>query len=159
MLLLAHVLAAFGIVAALTVEWIGHALLARGSRSEGMAILAKLPYVGAPSGIALLASGFWLAGTQWGWGVPWIDVAIGSMVAMALAGGLITGRTMAGLKGEAPGPEQERWLVASLRLRTGIVAGVAALMVLKPALPVALAVVLVGAAFGLVPARRVAVLP
>jgi hypothetical protein len=66
---------------------------------------------------------------------------------------------MIALRGEAPGPADERWLLASLRLRSGLVGAIAVLMVLRPELPVALAVVLAGAALVLVPARRAAVLP
>src|SRR5690349_20876478 len=101
--LLFHVLGAFVIVAAVVVEWVLTPALERARSWEALdtalTALISIRFFAAPSAIALLASGLYMAGTAWGWGVPWIDASLGAFVLTGVLGGVLTGRRLAVLRG------------------------------------------------------------
>lgn len=153
-----HVLGAVGIGATVLVEWVITPLFEQADTWEGLeralAAFRRVPMFAAPSTIGLLASGLYMAGTRWGWGVAWIDAAFGLLVATALVGGFFTGRHMMTL-GRAVARHREDGMEplpraytpamrASRLLRGALLAGALLLMVLKPD-PAGVVVIVVGA--------------
>lgn len=68
-------------------------------------------------GLALLLTGAYLTQSMWSWTTPWIDVAIGGLVAIMAVGGGVLGRRIAALqpllqRGDGP---VDGTLAASLR--------------------------------------------
>jgi hypothetical protein len=167
-----HVLAAFGLIAAMTLE----AVSLRGLRQAVTGDAARsslrgmefVPPLGAGSAVLILVTGIYMMARAWGV-QGWIVVALAGLIVNALAGALITrgrmariGPSMAQLNGPLS-PQAQRTLrdpilLASLRLRLSVVFGILFLMTVKPSLLVSLVVVLAAAAIGLIttliPRRR-----
>ncbi len=146
-LLFLHVLGGVGVYVALGVEALA---LARFQRAETRADaglwlrVMLLPRWGAPLSMLLaLGSGMWMAVLVWGHRA-WISGAFVALIAMAILGGAVTGRSLRRLRAALPAiegaalPEPFRSaaaspaLGASLRLRIALGVGVLALMSLKP---------------------------
>jgi hypothetical protein len=124
--------------------------------------------IGAVSLALILLPGLYMAGTRWGF-TDWPVAALVGMVVMALLGGLLSGRPMAGL-GRAIGAEHgplsqavlERLrspaLAMSLWTRTTVLLGIVGLMSFKPDLLTSLVVLaralVIGAVLSIAVARR-----
>ena len=168
-----HIIGAFGLIAAITVEAVGLRGLRRAAQSTdamvwlhlSRSIVMRL----TPSSLGLiLVTGLYMVATTWG---PhgWILVALGSLLLLGAIGALGTGRRMARIGpavGRAQGPlsaevrEQLRSpiLLMSLRVRLAIVLGVVFLMTVKPSGVASLVVIVVAVALGWlagqIPSRR-----
>jgi hypothetical protein len=174
LVLFLHILGAFGLVAALTLEAIGLRGLRRAVRSEDalmwLGISRGLVLRLAPASLGLiLVTGLYMTATTWG-PKGWILVALASLVLLAVVGALGTGIRMAGIGsavgGATPGPLSDDLrralrdpiLLTSLRTRLAIVLGVVFLMTVKPSSAASVVVIVLAAAIGLlasqIPARR-----
>ena len=160
-----HILGAFGLIAAITVE----AISLRGLRSANRGDNA-LMWLGISRGIVMrlapaslgliLVSGLYMMATTWG---PrgWILTALASLALLAIVGAFGTGMRMARIGpavGASQGPlsDEQRSrlrdpiLLTSLCVRSGIVLGVALLMTVKPSGLASLLVIVLAVAVGLV---------
>jgi len=159
-----HVLGAFGLIAAITVEAIGLRGLRGATRSDyalmwlriSRGIVLRL----APASLGLiLVTGLYMMVTTWG---PrgWILVALASLVLLAVVGGFGTGIRMARIGpavGRAQGPLSDELrstlsdpiLLTSLWVRSAIVLGIALLMTLKPSGLASMVIVVLAVAIGL----------
>jgi hypothetical protein len=168
-----HIIGAFGLVAAITVEAIGLRGLRRATRSDDALVWLRLSRsivmrLTPASLVLILVSGLYMVATAWG---PrgWILVALGSLVLLGVIGALGTGRRMARIGpavGRTQGPLSDELrmkardpiLLLSLRVRLAMVLGIAFLMTLKPSLVASLVVIVLAIALGLlagqIPARR-----
>jgi hypothetical protein len=173
--LFTHILGAFGLIAALTLE----AMVLRGLRHAVQAEDARTWLFGArvfqrlaPASLGLiLIPGLYMMATAWG-PKGWILVALGGLAGLVAVGGLLTGVRMARIgpavgRASGPlGPDLQRALrdpvlLTSIRIRVALVLAIVFLMSVKPSLIISLAFVAVAAAIGLLtaqlPARRSAV--
>ncbi len=168
-----HILGAFGVIAALTLEAIGLRGLRRAARTDeaGMwlSISRGLVLRLAPASLGLiLVTGLYMTATAWGW-KGWILVALGSLVLVAVVGAVGTGIRMAGIGpavGRVSGPLsdehrrllQDPVLVTSIRTRLALVLGIVFLMTVKPSATASLVVIALAVAIGLlagqIPTRR-----
>jgi hypothetical protein len=168
-----HIIAAFGLIAAITVEAIGLRGLRQALQGSDaivwLRLLRSIVMRLTPSSLGLiLVTGLYLVATAWG---PrgWILVALGSLVLLGVIGALGTGRRMARIGpavGRAQGPLSDELrgmlrspiLVVSLRVRLAIVLGVVFLMTVKPSGVASLLVMALALAVGLlagqIPTRR-----
>jgi hypothetical protein len=174
LVLFLHILGAFGLIAAITLEAIGLRGLRRAVRTEDaliwLAISRGLVLRLAPASLGLiLVTGLYMTATTWG---PrgWILVALASLVLLAVVGALGTGIRMAPI-GSAVGRAsagplsddlrralRDPILLTSLRTRLAIVLGVVFLMTVKPSSAASVVVIVLAAAVGLLagqlPVRR-----
>ena len=158
-----HILGAFGLIAAVTLEAIGlrglrHATQADEARTW-LAISRRLVIRLAPASLGtILVTGLFMTALSWG-PKGWIAVALASLIALAVVGALGTGMRMARLEpavSQARGPLTDELrqrlrdplLLTSLRVRIAIVVAVAFLMTVKPTFIAAVAVVVLAAAIG-----------
>lgn len=160
LLLFLHVTSAMGIVAGLGVEGLALVQLRAARTAEDTRFaLANMRYVQRVAGSSLLVAvvtGAYMATVYWSWRGAWMGVAFIAIVAMALVGGLMTGRATLGAMGgplEALGSAAIASLQARLSMsytiRLGFFLGIVFLMTTKPvAGPTALIAVLVGGALG-----------
>jgi len=159
-----HILGAFGLIAAITVEAIGLRGLRGAIRSDdalmwlriSRGIVLRL----APASLGLiLVTGLYMMVTTWG---PrgWILVALASLVLLAVVGGFGTGIRMARIGpavGRALGPLSDELqstlsdpiLLTSLWVRSAIVLGIALLMTLKPSGLASMVIVVLAVAIGM----------
>jgi hypothetical protein len=158
-----HILGAFGLSAALGLEWLAVGRLRRATTREDaltwMGVMSLLRRIGPGSLVLVLLPGLYLAAVRWRLD-QWPGVALLGLVLVAAVGGLLTGRTMAWL-GPRIGREEARLapevaerlhrsvLPLSVWTRIGLVLGVTALMVFKPDLVTSLVVLAAGTALGL----------
>jgi len=165
LLLFLHVSGAMTIVAAFGIEGVALALLRRAdSPADARGSLASYRFVQPVAGVGMittLLSGLYLAGAYWGWRGPWFGVALLMIVAMAIIGGVMTGRRVAPLAralsnpADAPrafaelDPVRTR-LVASFALRAFLLLGIVFLMTVKPGAGLSVGAALVAAVLGLV---------
>ena len=168
-----HILGAFGLIAAITVEAIGLRGLRRAVRSEDarmwLGISRGLVLRLAPASLGLiLITGLYMTATAWG-PKGWILVALTSLVLLAVIGELGTGIRMSRMGpavGRASGPLSDELkarlrdplLVTSIRTRLGLVLGIAFLMTVKPSAVASLVVIAIAAVIGVlagqIPSRR-----
>jgi len=159
-----HIIGAFGLVAAITVEAISLRGLRGATRSDdalmwlriSRGIVMRL----APASLGLiLLTGLDMVATTWG---PrgWILVALASLVLLAVVGAFGTGMRMARIGprlGGAPGPLSDELrsllrdpiLLTSLLVRSAIVLGIALLMTVKPSGLASLVIIVLAVAIGL----------
>jgi len=159
-----HILGAFGLIAAITVEAIGLRGLRGATRRDdalmwlgiSRGIVTRL----APASLGLiLVSGLYMTATTWG---PrgWILAALASLVLLAIVGAFSTGMRMARIGpavGGSQGPLSDELrsrlrdpiLLTSLWVRSAIVLGIALLMTLKPAGLPSLVIIVLAIAIGL----------
>ena len=168
-----HIIGAFGLIAAITVEAIGLRGLRRATQANDALVWLRLSRSIVmrltPSSLGLiLVSGLYMVATAWG-AQGWVLVALGSLLLLGVIGGLGTGRRMARIGpavGRTQGPLSDEVrgmlrspiLLMSLLVRLAIVLGVVLLMTVKPAALASLVVIAAAIALGLVagrvPARR-----
>jgi len=159
-----HILGAFGLIAAITVEAIGLRGLRSATRSDDalmwLGISRGIVMRLAPASLGLiLVTGLYMMATTWG---PrgWILVALASLVLLAVVGAFATGMRMARVGaalGHARGPLSEGLrsslrdpvLLTSLWVRSAIVLGIALLMTLKPPGLASLVTIVLAVAIGL----------
>jgi hypothetical protein len=174
LVLFLHILGAFGLIAAITLEAIGLRGLRRAVRTEDalmwLGISRGLVLRLAPASLGLiLVTGLYMTATTWG-PKGWILVALASLVLLAVVGALGTGIRMArigsAVGGASAGPLSDDLrralrdpiLLTSLRTRLAIVLGVVFLMTVKPSSLASVVVIILAAAIGLlasqIPARR-----
>jgi hypothetical protein len=174
LVLFLHILGAFGLIAAITLEAIGLRGLRRAVRTEDalmwLGISRGLVLRLAPASLGLiLVTGLYMMATTWG-PKGWILVALASLVLLAVVGALGTGIRMArigaAVGGASAGPLsddlrralRDRILLTSLRTRLAIVLGVGFLMTVKPSSLASVVVIILAAAIGLlasqIPATR-----
>ena len=153
-----HIVGAFGLIAAITVEAIGLRGL-RGATQGDDALL----WLGISRGIVtrlapaslglILVSGLYMMATTWG---PrgWVVTALASLVILAIVGAVGTGMRMARIApaiGRAPGllsnevrsRLRDPILLMSLLVRSAIVLAIALLMTVKPSGAAALVIMVV----------------
>src|SRR5437016_2318113 len=98
LILFVHITAAMGVFAALGIEGVALLQLRRASSPAQVQAavngLRLTQRVMALSALTLVLSGLYLAGSGWGWSVPWINLGFASLVAAAVLGGATTGRTI-----------------------------------------------------------------
>ena len=141
-----HVLGAFGLIAAFSVEAVGLRGLRRAAgREQALASLDSLRLVQrfAPAAIGtILVTGLYMMAVTWR-ARGWILAALAGLVLIALVGGLLTGVRMARLgpavgkaagelSTDLQGALRDPLLVTSLRLRLALALGIAFLMTVKP---------------------------
>jgi hypothetical protein len=165
LVLFLHILGAFGLIAAITLEAIGLRGLRRAVRTEDalmwLGISRGLVLRLAPASLGLiLVTGLYMMATTWG-PKGWILVALASLVLLAVVGALGTGIRMArigaAVGGASAGPLsddlrralRDRILLTSLRTRLAIVLGVGFLMTVKPSSLASVVVIILAAAIGL----------
>lgn len=161
--LFVHVVSALGIFAALSFE---AATLRRLRGSAGSRVARvwleyspDLPAWGLAAFVFMLFSGIYLATEMSGWALPWVRVAMGTLILLAPLGG-IAGRKMRAIRlactadqGEdagLPAMSRDPFLKFSINLRIALVLGVVLLMTSKPNLPESLGVIVAFAVLGLV---------
>ena len=159
-----HIIGAFGLVAAITVEAISMRGLRGAIRSDdalmwlriSRGIVMRL----APASLGLiLLTGLDMVATTWG---PrgWILVALASLVLLAVVGAFGTGMRMGRIGpaiGRAQGPLSDKLrsrlrdpiLLTSLLVRSAIVLGIALLMTVKPSGLASLVIIVLAVAIGL----------
>jgi len=159
-----HILGAFGLIAAITIEAIGlRGLRAAARRDDALmwlgisrGIVTRL----APASLGLiLVTGLYMTATTWG---PrgWIATALVSLVLLAIVGAFATGMRMARIgpvvgASQDPLPDELRSrlrdpiLLTSLWVRSAIVLGIALLMTLKPSGVASVAIIVVAVGVGL----------
>jgi hypothetical protein len=163
-----HILGAFGLTAAITVEAIGLRGLRGATRRDdalmwlgiSRGIVTRL----APASLGLiLVSGLYMTATTWG-ARGWIVTALVSLVLLAIVGAFGTGMRMARI-GPAVGASQgplsdelrsrlrDQILLTSLWVRSAIVLGIALLMTLKPSGLASLVIIVVAVGIGLLAAQ------
>ena len=141
-----HVTAIIGIFAALAIEWVTVQRLRRATSYEQARDWAQvfnlLPALGAPSAIIALVSGIYLATTLGVWRLGWVAVALPTLVAAALTGGLTApsrkrvrvalGERVGGLPREIEAQLRQAFWLRSLRVRTALLTGLVFEMTVKP---------------------------
>jgi len=168
-LLFLHVTAAMGIVAGLGIEGLTlvHLRAARNGADVRQSLTSSR-YAQRIAGSSLLVAiitGLYLATVYWHWSGAWMGVAMLTIIAMAVVGGLMTGRaTLRAMRSPADALGSAAIAVLQARLgmsytiRLGLFLGIVFLMTTKPESgPIALAAVAVAGAVGFLaglPARR-----
>lgn len=155
--LFVHVVSAMALFVGLGIEG---STLYRGRRGGGGAGgesgngLRWAQRFGGPGlGLAILA-GLYLAGTEWGWREPWIDVALGGVVLVGAVWGRMTGARLARLQREGGAvPLTDPVLWRSLTTRAGLLVGIVFLMTVKPGWAVSLVGLGIGLAAGVLAGR------
>jgi hypothetical protein len=167
-----HVLGAFGLSAAMAVEYFVLVKLKTIDTAERaldwIGLYSAIRWLGGFSLVGLLVPGIYMAITAWP-RAGWVQVAFGCFIALGAIGGTMTGSKLAQLekalltvKGQLPlglrNQASRRSYGISWSLRLCIVLAVVALMVLKPQLNVSLAIalfaVLVGGVAGWLTSRQ-----
>jgi hypothetical protein len=157
-----HIVGALGVAAAYTIDTAGLIGLRRstvGEEARAWLVTRRWVLIIGPASIGLvLVTGLYMTVVQFG-AIPWILVSLGSLVAIAVTGGLLTGIPMAGvtpgIEGTV-GPLSEEVrrglrspaLTISVATRITITIGIVFLMALKPDLPTSLLVIGLAAAIG-----------
>lgn len=159
-----HVVGALGVFAAMGLEWTCVANLRRASTvaqvREWARLLRNIRMLEAPAGLTILVTGLYLS-TRWG-EQPWIGLGLLGLIIIGVLGGALTGRRAAAIARAVPTTDDEPIpdslhrllhdgvLRLSTRLRVCLGLGVVFLMSVKPGGAVALAVIGVALAAGLI---------
>lgn len=137
-----HIVGAFGLFAALGLEWAGLLNLRRagtaGQAREWARLLASVPIVAGPAVGTILVTGIYLTATRWG-GQGWIGVGFGGLVLIAVLGATLTGRRTGAIVRAVtsqPATLGERLrdpvLLVSAWVRTALALGIVFVMTTKP---------------------------
>lgn len=163
-----HILGAFGLIATITLESVGLRGLRQAETADAARASLKamqfVPPLGGGSGALILVTGFYMMATSWGVR-GWILVGITGLVLNALAGAIVTrsrlmivgpatGRASGTLTADVRATLHDPLLLASLRLRLGIVLGILFIMTVKPAALGSIAVVAAAGLLGLLTTQR-----
>ena len=141
-----HVTSIIGMFAALAIEWLTVQRLRRATSYEQARdwtqVFKLLPVLGAPSALTALASGIYLATTLGVWKFSWVDVAVPTLIAIAVAGGLTAPsrnrvrdtlrERVGGLPHEIAAQLRQALWLRSLRVRTALLTGLVFEMTVKP---------------------------
>ena len=144
--LFVHVTAVIGVFAALALEWLSSRYLRRAASyeeaREWTRVWSVLPAIGAPSLLIAFGSGVYLASLLGAWELGWVTVAVPTLVAVGVAGGLTAPArkrvraTLAshagGLSNDARVQLRKALWAPSLRLRTTLLLGLVFEMTVKP---------------------------
>jgi len=148
-----HIVGAWGLFAALGLEWAGLSNLRRATGTdqarEWARLLAAPRAVGGPAGLVILASDIYMTATRWG-PQAWIVASLAGIVVIALLGATISGRRAAAIVRalqESRGPMtadlhrllHDPGLILGLRVRGALLLGVVFLMSNRPGAAGALA--------------------
>jgi hypothetical protein len=146
-ILFVHVAAVVGLFATLSIEWVSLRFLRRATSYEQARQWTRawrlLIATGALAVLTALASGIYLATSLGVWSVGWVAVAIPTIVAVAIVGGLTAparNRLVGALavnSGPLPDDVQRKvtrpvWLAASLHVRTALLCGLLYEMTVRP---------------------------
>ena len=158
-----HILGAFGLIAAISVESVALRGLRQAESSDAarasLRAMQFVPPLGGGSGALILVTGLYMTATTWH-AQGWILVAIAGLVLNALAGAVVTRsrmtivgpaarRAVGPLSDEVRATLHDPLLLASLGFRLGTVLGILFVMTLKPSAVISLAAVLFGGLLGL----------
>jgi hypothetical protein len=152
--LFVHIVGAVLLFVTLTVEGVALRQLDAAATTEaaqGAAAMFRLNrMVGPLSALGVLIPGVYMTATTWGW-VPWIVVALGSWVVIAVLGAVNGIRILAleRSNGLLAGSRNPMFLISWLT-RVAIALGVVFLMTVKPGLVAAALAILIAAAVGVV---------
>ena len=145
-----HLLGAFSLVSGTVVAGVGFEMARRRTNCAEIALLLGLARIGAVLVMAgtLFAAGFglWLVKLgHWGYGTPWVDAAIGLLIAVAVIGSLGGQRpkrarklaTRLAAEDRPPSPElrsllDDRMAIALNYLAAAALFAIIVLMVVKP---------------------------
>ncbi|MCL5995060.1 MAG: hypothetical protein M1546_03265 [Chloroflexi bacterium] len=157
-----HVVGALGLFVALGLEWTSLLFLRRAVSAEEVRLwsnaLALVRRLGPASMVAILLPALYMTATTWGW-VPWIVVALASMLLFPVLGAL-SGMRLARV-GQAAAAERGSLSTAlrdqlrhplfltSIRMRTALALGIVFLMTVKPGLAGAVIAISVAVVLGL----------
>ena len=157
-----HVVGALGLFAGIGLEQVALANL-RGCSTiaqarEWIALLGGLRRIDAPSGLLILATGFYMVAARWGH-QAWIGLAILGMVVMAFLGVALTARRAAAIRKALPDVEgpipaalrhhlNDRVLRTAASLRAALALGIVFNMSVRPVSVAALVVMVVALAIG-----------
>ena len=147
-----HVVGALALFAGIGLEQVSLFNLRKASTTlqarEWLAVLGGLRRVDAPSGITILATGFYMLFTRWGH-QAWIGLAILGMVAMAILSITVTARRVKAITSTLHGSDapiaglfraqHDQTLRAAASFRAAIALGIVFNMTVKPATPGAVA--------------------
>src|SRR2546422_3005417 len=132
LILFIHITAAMGVFAAMGIEGVALLQLRRVSSLAQLQAavngLRLMQRVMALSALTLVLSGLYLAGSAWGWSVPWINLGFASLVAAAVLGGATTGRTIGRVQAGASDQLRAPLLGISYRTRIAMLIGIVFLM-------------------------------
>lgn len=160
-----HVLGAVALFAVLGALLVGMVLMRRASTVEQVRTWAGLahgigPVFPVPNVLILLA-GLYMAATEWGWAVPWIDVSLVALVVMAVLGRTVIGSriekaheaSLAAPEGPIPDALHRRRtdpvLWSTFLSFVAVAVGIVFLMTVKPGLAGALAAIGVAIVIGI----------
>ena len=146
LILFCHVAAMGGLFAAIAIEWASLRFVRRATSSEQARewtrLWSLLQPIGIPSVVVILASGIYLATTLGVWELGWVEVAVPTLIMVAVAGGVVGPRRnrlqMAIAKSAGPLPVdlqtqlRQPLLVASWRFRAALLIGLVFEMVARP---------------------------
>ena len=157
-----HILGGLGIAGTYAIEAVGLIGLRRaanGTDARAWVGTRRWVLILGPASIGLvLVTGIYASADRWG-PTGWILVSLGSVVGLAVIGGMLTGIPMTRLKASIAGANgplsdqmrrqiRSQMLLISLNTRIGLTVGIVSLMVWKPALPVSLTVIALAAGIG-----------
>ena len=169
LVLFVHVLGAVGVFAAIAMESVALGLLRRANSSvEARARIGLLAFpayrLGPLAMGATLVSGVGMMAMAWGRG-PWMVAALAGLVAMAVLGGMVSGRRLRQLRAAVASETgsdlsdasrsllSSDALTASLRLRFAIGVAILGLMTFKPEVAGSSVILAAGILAGLVASR------
>src|SRR5262245_7247430 len=147
LILFGHIMAMTGLIAALALEgttlWFLKRATSYEQAREWIAVWNLLPAVGAPSLLASLGSGLYLATSLGTWGLAWVQIAVPTLVVVAIAGGVTAPRrnqlrATIGTTDTGRLPDDLKMLIrrpfvsASWCLRAALLIGLAFEMTMKP---------------------------
>jgi hypothetical protein len=160
--LFVHVLAALLLASSMSIEIVGLSRMRRAnavSEAQTWVNLApRLPAIAGICALVLLVSGGYLTSKMTGWGFGWPKVALGAMFLIAPFASM-TSKRMRRVRQElvdlanataALDRVNDRFLKASLSVRSWILLGIIALMTAKPDLSISLLIIAISAAVGTV---------
>lgn len=93
-----HIVGVLGLFIAISLEMIAalrlHAAQTTAQVREWMAVTRALEIILPASALLLLASGLFMLFNVWGWSQAWIDLSLGTLIILGIAGSVINGPRM-----------------------------------------------------------------
>lgn len=163
-LLFLHLAASLVLFAALSIEFLAVSSLRRTVSAEHARLTLRMaglvPRIAGPSALVILLSGGYLSANIAAWHQGWIQVALLTVVGIAIVGVTLSGRQMRALQNIQIGASgevssvfrtrsQNSLLLISICLRGALLFGIVFLMAAKPAFGQSLLTIACFAAFGL----------
>lgn len=168
LILFAHIVAALGIFAGLTLDWLAVARLRKVATAPAartwLGVLQISAAIGPWARMLSLAAGLYLAITAWSW-EGWIGVALAGWLVLVVLGEPLTGRELremiadansqtGDLSDELRGRFLSPRLWLAVLVRPGLAIGIVFIMTVKPPVVAAATAVAAGALLGLTATRR-----